>query len=50
MADLFVKQAKEYLQTRPSYPAKLVEFIASKTPNHDLVWDDGCGSGQAAIL
>ncbi|PIA45497.1 hypothetical protein AQUCO_01700788v1 [Aquilegia coerulea] len=50
MADLFIKQAKEYQQTRPSYTPELLQFITSKTPNHDLVWDVGCGSGQAAIL
>ncbi|KAG5555838.1 hypothetical protein RHGRI_006478 [Rhododendron griersonianum] len=48
MADLFHKQAKNYVETRPSYPEELFEFIASKTPNHDLVWDVGTGSGQAA--
>jgi SAM-dependent methyltransferase len=48
MADLFHKQAKNYAETRPSYPEELFEFIASKTPNHELVWDVGTGSGQAA--
>ncbi|KAI3943177.1 hypothetical protein MKW92_015936 [Papaver armeniacum] len=49
MADLFDKQAKEYSMTRPTYPDELFEFITSKTPNHDLVWDVGTGSGQAAV-
>ncbi|KAK9116439.1 hypothetical protein Sjap_015386 [Stephania japonica] len=49
MANLFNKQAKLYWQTRPSYPPQLFDFIASKTPNHDLAWDVGTGSGQAAI-
>ncbi len=49
MADLFIKQAKEYRETRPSYPEELFQFIASKTPSHDLVWDVGTGSGQAAL-
>ncbi|XP_014489733.1 putative methyltransferase DDB_G0268948 [Vigna radiata var. radiata] len=48
MADLFVKQAKEYADARPSYPPQLFQFIASKTPSHNLVWDVGTGSGQAA--
>ncbi|XP_058204522.1 uncharacterized protein LOC131318629 [Rhododendron vialii] len=48
MADLFHRQAKNYAESRPSYPEELFEFIASKTPNHDLVWDAGTGSGQAA--
>ncbi|XP_059668338.1 uncharacterized protein LOC132313546 [Cornus florida] len=49
MANLFVKQAKEYSESRPGYPQEVFQFIASKTPNHDLVWDVGTGSGQAAI-
>ncbi|KAJ6967940.1 methyltransferase [Populus alba x Populus x berolinensis] len=48
MAELFVNQAKQYAETRPSYPQELFQFIASKTPVHDLVWDVGTGSGQAA--
>ncbi|XP_047181967.1 putative methyltransferase DDB_G0268948 [Vigna umbellata] len=48
MADLFLKQAKEYADARPSYPPQLFQFIASKTPSHNLVWDVGTGSGQAA--
>ncbi|PKI32599.1 putative methyltransferase DDB_G0268948 [Punica granatum] len=48
MADLFVKQAKQYAKTRPSYPAELFQFIASKAAFHGLAWDVGTGSGQAA--
>ncbi|KAJ6425959.1 hypothetical protein OIU84_026522 [Salix udensis] len=48
MAELFVNQAKQYAETRPSYPQELFQFIASKTPTHDLVYDVGTGSGQAA--
>ncbi|XP_030525778.1 putative methyltransferase DDB_G0268948 [Rhodamnia argentea] len=48
MAELFVKQAKQYAATRPSYPPQLFRFIASKTPSRDLAWDVGTGSGQAA--
>jgi len=49
MADLFHKQADKYAETRPSYPPELFRFIASKTPHHQLAWDVGTGSGQAAI-
>lgn len=49
MADLFVKQAKQYSEARPSYPKELFDFIASTTPSHDLAWDVGTGSGQAAV-
>jgi hypothetical protein len=48
MANLFLNQAKQYAATRPAYPTELFEFIASKTPRHDLAWDVGTGSGQAA--
>ena len=47
MAELFVEQAKEYADHRPTYPPELFRFIASTTPHHDLVWDVGTGSGQA---
>ncbi|KQK04108.1 putative methyltransferase DDB_G0268948 [Brachypodium distachyon] len=47
MANLFLKQAKQYAATRPAYPPELFEFIASKTARHDLAWDVGTGSGQA---
>lgn len=48
MANLFLKQAKQYAATRPAYPPELFKYIASKTARHDLVWDVGTGSGQAA--
>ncbi len=48
MAQLFLKQAKQYAAARPSYPPELFQFIASKTQNQDLAWDVGTGSGQAA--
>ncbi|XP_044467587.1 putative methyltransferase DDB_G0268948 [Mangifera indica] len=48
MAKLFIKQAKQYAETRPSYPPELFQFIASNTPHHHLAWDVGTGSGQAA--
>ncbi|KAL8142967.1 hypothetical protein V2J09_015999 [Rumex salicifolius] len=49
MAELFVKQAQEYADNRPTYPPDLFRFIASKTPKHHVVWDVGTGSGQAMI-
>ncbi|KAK3000251.1 hypothetical protein RJ639_024074 [Escallonia herrerae] len=48
MADLFLKQAKQYSEGRPSYPHELFDFIASTTHTHDLAWDVGTGNGQAA--
>ncbi|KAD2805609.1 hypothetical protein E3N88_38986 [Mikania micrantha] len=47
MANLFLKQAKQYSDARPGYPQQLFDFLASKTPCHDAVWDVGTGSGQA---
>ncbi|KAH9622761.1 hypothetical protein KSS87_023126 [Heliosperma pusillum] len=47
MAHLFIKQAKAYAKTRPTYPPELFRFIASKTRSYDLVWDVGTGNGQA---
>lgn len=49
MADLFVKQAKKYSETRPTYPPELYRFITSKCSGHTLAWDVGTGNGQAAI-
>lgn len=48
-AKLYDTQAKEYRDIRPSYPPELFQFIASKTPIHDLAWDAGAGNGQATI-
>ncbi|KAL7092939.1 hypothetical protein ACP275_11G012500 [Erythranthe tilingii] len=48
MADLFIKQAKQYSEGRPTYPQQLFDFVASNTPSHDLAWDVGTGTGQAA--
>ncbi|XP_061367583.1 uncharacterized protein LOC133310636 [Gastrolobium bilobum] len=61
MAEQFAKQGKHYVEGRPSYlaqqyaegrpsyPPQLFQFIASKTPSHQLAWDVGTGTGQAAI-
>lgn len=49
MAKLFVKQAKQYAEGRPSYPQQLFDFIAKHTPSHNLAWDVGAGTGQAAV-
>ena len=48
MANLFLKQAKQYVATRPVYPPELFDFIASKTPRRNMAWDVGTGNGQAA--
>jgi SAM-dependent methyltransferase len=47
--DHFSQQAGDYARYRPSYPAALVDYLASLTPRHDRAWDVGTGNGQAAI-
>lgn len=45
----FDHQAANYLQFRPNYPLKLFELLVNVVKAHDLVWDCGTGSGQAAV-
>ncbi len=47
--DLFSKQAQNYAQFRPQYPAELYRFILLNCRNHDYAWDVATGNGQAAI-
>ena len=47
--DLFSRQAGEYARFRPTYPAKLFQYLASLVDAHDLAWDCGTGNGQAAL-
>lgn len=47
--DHFSKQSDIYQKYRPTYPAKLFEYLSSLTKEHRLVWDCGTGNGQAAI-
>ena len=47
--DLFSEQADRYAQFRPSYPADLFRYLAALSKEQELVWDCGCGSGQAAV-
>lgn len=47
-ATTFGQLADKYAAARPSYPKELYEWIGSQTQDHDLVWDVGTGSGQAA--
>jgi SAM-dependent methyltransferase len=46
--DHFSNLAQEYARYRPHYPGELFEYLASISPGHDLAWDCGTGSGQAA--
>ena len=47
--DHFSKQADAYARFRPLYPARLYEYLASLTPEHERAWDAGAGNGQAAL-
>jgi SAM-dependent methyltransferase len=47
-ADHFSAVATDYAAARPEYPEALFAWIASVAPTHALVWEAGCGSGQAS--
>ena len=47
-ATSFGKQTATYAKGRPGYPDALYRWIAEHSPTHDLIWDIGTGSGQAA--
>ncbi|MBU1235738.1 MAG: class I SAM-dependent methyltransferase [Gammaproteobacteria bacterium] len=47
--DHFSGHAADYAKFRPGYPEALFDWIAAQTPGHDLVWDCGCGNGQASL-
>ena len=46
--DHFSSQAASYSAFRPTYPARLFQWLAQIAPRRDRVWDVGTGSGQAA--
>lgn len=47
--NLFDRKSKAYSQYRPNYPEQMFDFFSEIAPAHDLVWDAGTGSGQAAL-
>lgn len=47
--DHFSTQADRYTQFRPHYGPELFAYLASLAGRHDLAWDCGTGSGQAAV-
>jgi SAM-dependent methyltransferase len=47
--DHFSERAPAYARARPVYPPALFEQLAMLAAGHDLVWDAGTGSGQAAL-
>ncbi len=44
--DHFSDRAPAYAAHRPTYPAVLIEFLATLAPRTEAVWEAGCGSGQ----
>ena len=46
--DHFSGHARQYASARPTYPEGLFDFLAVASPATGLVWDAGCGNGQAA--
>jgi hypothetical protein len=47
--DYFSGYADEYTRYRPTYPAKLFNWLAQRAPAHALAWDCATGNGQAAL-
>lgn len=47
--DHFSNRAESYARARPTYPDRLFVELAKRAPGHELAWDSGTGSGQAAI-
>ncbi len=47
--DHFSRQADQYTQFRPRYPAALFQYLASLPNRRDRAWDCGTGNGQAAV-
>ncbi len=46
-ADHFSAVAADYANARPEYPGALYDWIAAIAPADCLLWEAGCGSGQA---
>jgi len=47
--DHFSRLAAQYSAFRPTYPARIAEYVAGLCERHTLAWDCACGSGQATI-
>ena len=47
--DHFSGHATTYREARPHYPDALFDWLAREAPARDLVWDTGCGNGQASV-
>lgn len=47
--DHFSTVAGRYANFRPSYPGALFDYLATLVSRNAVVWDCGCGSGQASV-
>lgn len=47
--DHFSGHASRYRDARPLYPEALFDWLAAEAPTRGLVWDAGCGNGQASV-
>lgn len=47
--DHFSGHASDYRDARPRYPEALFDWLAAQAPDRGLVWDCGCGNGQASV-
>ena len=47
--DHFSGHAAVYRDARPLYPEALFDWLATLAPDRELVWDAGCGNGQASV-
>lgn len=47
--DHFSGHAAIYRDARPTYPPALFDWLARQAPDRELVWDVGCGNGQASV-
>lgn len=48
-SELFGAVSQAYAAHRPTYPEPFFKAFAQRCPGRKLVWDCGCGSGQASI-
>ena len=47
--DHFSGHAATYREARPLYPDALFDWLADQVAHRNLVWDTGCGNGQASV-
>ena len=47
--DHFSGHAADYAAARPTSPPELFQWLSDLCLHHDLVWDVGCGNGQASL-